>query len=640
MEHEMNRILRNASRVLGNTFLFDNPWDMEATQVPYTLSEPIDWESQPDNDPEWTFMLARHGFILDLAKAFSITGDDRYRVKAISLMESFITSVPYVGNQKGNCWRSLDSAIRVDNWLSALSLFGSVDDFAPDFRLILEASVRQHADFLASIDTVFSRLSNWGLISNGGLYHASLWLGDAVLENLAIDRIVECVGFQVLEDGVHWEQSPMYHAECLRSLLQDVRLSRSYGHAIPDIIPETAKRMCHATLAAMKPNGNQFMQSDSDDTSVRSLLSEGALLFNDPMLKFGGVAMLEPPFSGEEIRAYDALKIQEPPYISAMLQDSGNYYIRSSWTSNATLTHFRCGALGSGHGHADLLHVDLVGHGRDILVDSGRYTYVDSPERTCLKSSQAHNCIMLDGQDAFVQTDSWGYARKATPLQLPCVSRGAWHLCGGGSLGYMDGACPMLVQRWVLQIGDGCVCIFDSFQGRGPHDCQRFFHFPPEAEIGLVDDSQRTSLGCLSVRNGEVQASLWFDSQDRACLVPSQYSRQYNLIEENVALELSGQVRDTDSRVMIVQIASDGKHDVVEPGLVREIPVVSAKTGETFPSSTARAFVSSMAGAEDITLLFCLDQCIQGVDLLRAGDILGYGKIIVRQGARQEVFAV
>ena len=64
-----------------------------------------------------------------------------------------------------------------------------------------------------------------------------------------------------------------------------------------------------------------------------------------------------------------------------------------------TTSTFKCGSLGGGHGHFDKLHVDLSIAGEDVLIDSGRYTYVDGSLRRQLKSSCAHNVPVVDWQE-------------------------------------------------------------------------------------------------------------------------------------------------------------------------------------------------------------------------------------------------
>ena len=53
---------------------------------------PIDWYSNPtfNKYPEWTWQLSRHPDIVNLAKAYHMTGEARYASKSVELMESWI----------------------------------------------------------------------------------------------------------------------------------------------------------------------------------------------------------------------------------------------------------------------------------------------------------------------------------------------------------------------------------------------------------------------------------------------------------------------------------------------------------------------------------------------------------------------
>lgn len=65
--------------------------------------------------------------------------------------------------------------------------------------------------------------------------------------------------------------------------------------------------------------------------------------------------------------------------------------------------------------------MDLTIGGRDVLVDPGRYTYVDGTERRQLKSVAAHNTVMLDHRTFSLPNDSWKYRYVATPLNHSLV---------------------------------------------------------------------------------------------------------------------------------------------------------------------------------------------------------------------------
>ena len=72
--------------------------------------------------------------------------------------------------------------------------------------------------------------------------------------------------------------------------------------------------------------------------------------------------------------------------------------------------------------------MDLVIRGEDVLVDSGRYTYVDGPERFRFKESPAHNTFRVDGKGFAECESSWKYKSLCTCLkqqyfdESPCPS--------------------------------------------------------------------------------------------------------------------------------------------------------------------------------------------------------------------------
>ena len=124
-----------------------------------------------------------------------------------------------------------------------------------------------------------------------------------------------------------------------------------------------------------------------------------------------------------------------------MLPDSGNCMLRGGEDS---YVHMHCGCLGSGHGHADLLHVDAGIAGEDVLIDSGRYTYVNTPLRRELKSPAAHNTTRVDDLDFSTCLDSWGYSALAIPIKGDHCFTDPADYVSGAHLGYLkQGLLPM-----------------------------------------------------------------------------------------------------------------------------------------------------------------------------------------------------
>ena len=623
MTPEEKRILADANRVLAKTFLFDNPWDMEPTNFPITFTKSIDWEHQPYDDPEWTYMLARCAFITNLAKAFILTDDLQYLEKILFLISDFIAQVPYTKTREATCWRSLDSAIRVQHWVNAYPLLvehGLVDAL---FTSLFRSSLESHVAFLSSLDSTFLKLSNWGTIGNAGLYFGAVFLDDEKNQALALSNLSENVTHSILSDGWQWEQSPMYHGEVLFSLLHVIQLADKHTKTIPAIIREKAQAMCHATLASMKTNGRHFLQSDSDDTSVRDMLTLGALVFRDPIVKFGAFPHLDGFASDEEHTIYNSFEAIQPSYNSIACEASGNYYLRSGWGEGDTVVHFRCGPLGSGHGHADLLHVDVSKGGQDILIDSGRFTYVDSPRRKALKEGRAHNTVQVDGEDCFTLTDSWGYSKRATPLQKPMSIKGDWALCEGAHLGYY----PVVVQRSVLLLGKDLVVMIDSFITDSAHVYDRLFHFSNTAGVTEMHGSIRFASEALD-------AKLYPDECESIQMEQTGYAPHYNQWEQKPTVTLTSHAEGATSLISLLHL---GEREHLST--VLEVPVFLAASKKVLDTKKARAFTITRQGEEPLTILVCFEPCIEGVDLVSANDLSGYGRIIVKQGTWQEILA-
>lgn len=299
-----------------------------------------------------------------------------------------------------------------------------------------------------------------GVLENHGLFEIAMMLPQSektkayrefALKNLEIEARM-----QIMEDGMHWEQSPMYHNEVLHCYYDVMILAKRNSISLPETMTNRIKKMAYAMLSLKKPNHHQLMMGDSDDTDVRDLISVGAYLFDDPVLKFGGLEQLD--FESiwdlgiEAAQAYSKLDRKEPSFTSTGLHDSGNYFMRSSWFEDANYLHFHCGTLGAGHGHSDKLHFDLVIQGEDVLMDAGRYTYVKGPKRFEFKDPTAHNTLTVDGEFFTICKDSWECSKLSQPVKQQFVVRDDYEFVQGGHLGYMDREKGVFVNRKIVYI--------------------------------------------------------------------------------------------------------------------------------------------------------------------------------------------
>lgn len=487
---EVMETIRIANDVSNNTFKFEWKWDMERTFIPYTFTKDIIWDKTPNNDEEWIFMLNRHRYWITLGQAYVLTKDEKYTKTFIRQLTHWIKNVRPVEGTEKTTWRTIEVGIRGENWIKAYSYFSNSEYIDEETTRIFVESLKEHGEYLYNNYGDARKLSNWGVLESHGLLVIGLFLNDKELSEKYIQeslrRLEEQISLQVMEDGMHWEQSPMYLNEVLHCYLDTIKLCKRNNIEIPNIILEKTKKLAYANLYMKKPNHKQICQSDSDDTDLRDMLTKATYLFKDGILKFGSYEEID--FESiwslgyDSIKKYKDIKAKYPEYVSYAFEDSGNYYMRSGWSENDNYMYFHCGTLGSGHGHADLLHISVFANGEDYLIDPGRYTYIEgNKEREYLKSCKAHNTTIVDDEEFTKLNGSWSYNSVATPIKHPFISKDAYDYLEGSHLGYMSKG--IFTNRSVIYIKPDIWVLVDRFYGEGTHKYNQIFQFAKNIEL-------------------------------------------------------------------------------------------------------------------------------------------------------------
>lgn len=583
--------LPSADRICARTFVFDGPDELERTHIPVHFENEIIWDRTPNGDPEWVYALNRLTFLPVLGRAYAATGKECYARQAADLLKEWEQNAPLCEQSKTTTWRPLEAGIRCETLLRTAWLFRECPLF--DVSAV-ERILRVHAAWLMESDGSFQTLSNWGMIQNHGLLLAGLALGEELWRDTAVQRMTRCLQMQVLSDGSHWEQSPLYHYEVLHCALDSVLAARETGAELPEEFLEITARMSAALKAWCRPDGRLVCQSDSDAVDATGMMSLAAALFEDERLA---------PGAG----------------VSTALTDSGNYMLRDSAQDTAGWLHFHCGSLGSGHGHADLLHVDLVANGESILVDSGRYTYTETAERRRLKLPSAHNVLTVDGEDFTAYVNTWEYSRIAEPMKGSFRFSPSVDYVSGAHLGYLDRG--VVHRRRVLRLGRGLWLLADELHARRgePHRYTRYFHFGPDGNAELAGEA-------MSYRGKRASAVMCFAEMDLAMHTEIQpVSLEYNSLLPSTCL-IAEAARCSACGLFTI-IASSGMEKMPEL-TVRRIPVRLAKSGRVLGEEEA-AGLRIVRNEEEWIVIISHTEIISQVDLLEADGKRGYGKVLV-----------
>ena len=366
----------------------------------------------------------------------------------------------------------------------------------------------------------------------------------------------------------------------------------------------------------MKPNGCLPCQSDSDDADARDILAMGALLFQDEVLR---AAAGNEPFEenywdfGADCAAQLAkLPAAQEACASDALADSGNYILRTERSPQAAYLRFHCGSMGGGHGHADQLHVDAGCRGEDFLIDAGRYTCVDCPQRLELKRP-AHNTTRVDGMDFSPCADTWAYVSQAVPVKLPFRFTPTADLVCGGHLGYLkQGVMAFRRVVWLRKLW--AAVIFDEFfaDEATTHCYEQYFHFGRgtarmEGNSVLWQGLQaRAALHCLS----DVQC----------CLGKGPYSTDYNRLEEGDVLTVQREGKGFVSLVTVLDLAAENP-------LQTQLVPVERTDGQ--PLSIPAQAVRVQRGNERMVVMERHGDMPTPVGLLCADGFSGHGRTVV-----------
>ncbi len=492
---ECRHIIKAASAVCRNEFLFDLPHDLEQTWEPVCFGPegPVDWGYRPDSDPEFSYQFNRHRFFICLGQAYWLTKDETYARHFLRLLTDWMERVKRTPESEKTEWRILEAGFRGEYWTKAIRYFAGCPLLTDQVVDAFYHCLIEHAEYILEMHSPYRYISNWGVLENHGLFEIGVAMPEEERRtrytSIAMEHLEIQARMQVLGDGVQWEQSPMYHNEVLHCF-EDVMILALRNHIpVPATFLEAVRKMAYANLAWQKPDGREFMTGDSDDMEIRDYLGVAAWLFQDPVLKTGGREVLDYESVWDigvaGAKEYEAMKAVRPDFLSVALEDSGNYYLRSGWGERADLLHFHCGTMGAGHGHSDKLHVDLVVRGEDVLTDSGRYTYAVDKGRFDFKNPDAHNTITVDGKYFTVCKDSWECSKLCQPVKQPYKFTGKYEFVQGGHLGYLDSAGGVFVNRKVIWIKPDLYVVMDEMYSGDPHTYEQYWNFSERGQVKL-----------------------------------------------------------------------------------------------------------------------------------------------------------
>lgn len=626
-KQQATEIIDVADNIANHIFKFTLRRDLESNENAVVFGNEIDWLHQPGDDPEWVYAFNRMNFWICLGQAYALSDDEKYSKAFVKQLRHWIKTVKLDNPHNEKAWRSIEVGFRLEYWQKAMQYFKNSPLITDEVAKLYIASVTEQAEFIMGIWNSYNLMSNWGILANHGLFMAGAMLPETkrTKEYLAeaIRRLDLELRMQVYRDGFHWEQSPMYHNEMLHCFLDIVILAQRNNIELPKEMLKKIKDMSFVNLFASKPDHNEISMGDSDEIDQRDLITKAAVVFSDSTLKSSGYAL--PDFDtvwdiGEQgIEEYESIISRVPDKTDRFFEDSGNSYFRSSWADDATFLHFQCGPLGAGHGHADKLHIDLFSRDEDVLIDSGRFTYVFERDRKAFKEVRAHNTVMVDNDDLYVCKDSWECEKLTRAVNHRFYSNESYGYAEGGHLGYIIDGLGVFTNRRVIFIKPDILVIADEFYANKKHSYNQFFHFNNSGTLTGENDY-------YVYKSTKVRAELKMISNNLTSKVEAyKLSRKYNKCEDAQLVETSFSGDGFTSAFTVISLSSPESTNKLN---IQKVPVKSNFKGISFKDNQLEA-VNISVGESFYTLVIAHEEFASPTDTFLADGCVGFGSAVV-----------
>ncbi len=213
-------------------------------------------------------------------------------------------------------------------------------------------------------------------------------------------RIIDSeIDEQFLDDGGHFERSPMYHAALLWDVCDLINLAQRSGLGV------LSNRV--AKWREVVVRGLSWLDTMSHPDGRIAFFNDAAFDIAPELADVAGYAMT----LGLSREAYDRVGVAQH------LASTG--YVATSIPQHGKLI-LDVGEVGPdyqpGHAHADTLSFELSLFGQRVLVNSGISSYTESAERTHQRSTAAHNTVTVDGQDSSEVWAAFRVGRRARPF--------------------------------------------------------------------------------------------------------------------------------------------------------------------------------------------------------------------------------
>lgn len=536
LENSVNRaeaFLKHEFTYLGRSMQLPDPipWHCDPVSLtPYPAGFYRDiniFTNKNVGDVKHVWEINRLQWLTELAKAYYLTKDERYGIKVESTVADWYKNNPF---KRGIAWASaLEVGVRSMALIWTLQFYRFGPNPNPQTVKTILRILYQSAAYLHHNLSIYFSPYNHLIGETAGLF-AIAWLfpGMRGMDSFAEKSrtiLENQITKQFHRDGGLVEQATFYHHFTLGFYLQYGALLKLNGKDLSGSVSATVRKALYFAQTLTKPDGQLPWIGDIDDArsicfanptswDFRSFQAIGAALFKDGTLKAAAQKYHEDAFWILPDACRDSFaKLKTEPAEDGVyhFKESG-YTVIHSQSDYALLDHgpiaqgvFEDATPSAAHGHADLLHLELMVGGKSFLVDPGFSNYRGEFDWHCyFRSTAAHNTIEVNGASQAVQGKilQWSHAPRFKVLAQYNKTGVSGVLAE--HYGYHRLDALLTHRRGLYQIDRSFFLVIDNlFAQQKTQQAISFAlnqHFAPNIEVRLNTEQNRVTADAEGVR--------------------------------------------------------------------------------------------------------------------------------------------
>lgn len=404
---------------------------------------------------------------------------------------------------KGTGWEPYPTSVRIINWIKWHFKTNSLSAEA-------KLSLWNQVNWLAGRPE-YHLLGNHLFINAKALLFACVIFGldeHSAIYRKALKILKEELSEQFLEDGAHFELSPMYHALAMEDLLDLYQLNKSLPLSFPSQVIQEKFLNGMNWLHYMSYSSGDLAHFNDCANDIAPTFSE----LNDLGQKVGlkGALNSDIKFNYFKNSGFVVFK-NETVHLIADIGDIGPDYL-------------------PGHAHADSLSFELGIKGKRVIVNSGTGEYGLSEERLRQRSTAAHSTIELDGKSSSEVWAGFRVAQRARITELEICEDDNRKVFAAVHDGYTRIASkPLHKRKWI--VNDGCLEIIDEVTG-SQNIVQLRYYLHPDIHVEIHDEG--VQLRTTSAKLAKIR------TKQNVQVVDSTYHDKFGSSRKNKCLLITG----------------------------------------------------------------------------------------------------